>query len=96
MRVQLVKRRSFMSKIVSKARLLRSEYERKQGRTVTAQEVAAKTGIHYNTLSRIERGKTEGIDFETLAKLCEFYGVGVGAILEFDPEGIESPELAFA
>lgn len=83
-------------KIVSKARLLRWEMERKENRTVTAQEVAAATGIHYNTLSRIERGKTEGIDFEILAKLCAFYGVGVGDILEYDPNGIQTPGLVAA
>lgn len=89
-----------MGKILSKARQLRFEYQVKKGRTVTAQEVAKELGIHKNTMSRIEQGKTEGIDFDTLAKLCAFYSVEVGAILQYVGDETQKngkPEqLAFA
>lgn len=49
------------------------------------QEVAESTGISQAALNNIELGKTERIDFETLRKLCAFYGVGVGEVLEYDP-----------
>ncbi|MBK9711517.1 MAG: helix-turn-helix domain-containing protein [Kouleothrix sp.] len=54
---------------------------------VTAKEVAGAIGIHENTLNKIENGKTKGIEFDTLAALCSFYGVGVGDLLEYDPNG---------
>lgn len=89
-----------MGKILSKARQLRFEYQVKAGRTVTAQEVAKELGIHKNTMSQIERGQTEGIAFDTLAKLCAFYGVEVGAILQYVGDEIQKngkPEqLTFA
>lgn len=83
-------------KIISKARQLRLDYQAKLGKPVTAEEVSIATGITRTTLSRIERGETQAIGFDTLAKLCSFYGVGVGDLLEFSTEDIEEPELALA
>jgi putative transcriptional regulator len=80
-----------MAKIISKARQARLNYQAKVGRTVTAREVAESIGITNAALSRIEQGKTERIDFDTLSKLCAYYGVGVGEIIEFDPNGILGP-----
>lgn len=82
-----------MAKIVSKARQLRLNYQATKGRPVTLQEVADATGIERAALNRIELGKTKGIDFDTLVKLCGFYGVGVEGILEYDPNGIRTLEL---
>lgn len=74
-----------MPKINSKAFQLRLDYEAKAGHSVSQKEIAEKSGIDRLTLRRIERGETKGIDFDTLVKLCAFYGVGVGDILEYDP-----------
>jgi DNA-binding Xre family transcriptional regulator len=46
------------------------------------------------TLRRIEKGETQGIDFDTLAALCKYYGVEVGAILEYDPNNQRALDLA--
>lgn len=83
-----------MAKIISKARQVRLNHQARVGRTVTAREVAETIGITNAALSRIEQGKTERIDFDTLSKLCAYYGVGVGEIIEFDPNGIL--ELGYA
>jgi DNA-binding Xre family transcriptional regulator len=72
--------------IISRARQRRLEHQVKLGRPVTAKEVAEALGITEATLSRIERSTTERIDFATLNKLCEFYQLGVGAILEWVPD----------
>lgn len=77
-------------KIMTKALQLRLDYQRRAGRDMTQQEIAQLAGVNRLTLRRIERGETQGIDFDTLAKLCAFYGVGVGDILEFDPN-IQAP-----
>jgi DNA-binding Xre family transcriptional regulator len=82
-----------MAKIVTKARKLRLDYAAKQGRPVTAKEVADAIGVHYNTMNKIENGKTSAIDFAILAALCKFYGVGVGELLEYDPNGIKTPSF---
>lgn len=72
-----------MARIVSKAFELRLKYQMKQGRKVPLVEVAEKTGIDRRALTRLEQGETERIDSKILQKLCAFYGVGVGDILEY-------------
>lgn len=79
-----------MPRIVSKARQIRLSYQAKVGRPVTMEEVAEAAGITRTALNRIELGKTERIDFDTLMKLCQYYGVGVGDILEYDPNKREA------
>lgn len=74
-----------MARILTKARQLRLSYQAKIGRPVTIEEVADAAGISRPALNRIELGKTERMDFDTLMKLCAFYNVGVGDILEYDP-----------
>jgi DNA-binding Xre family transcriptional regulator len=45
-------------------------------------EVATQIGIDRKALSRLEANKTVRFDGEVLEKLCVFYGVGVGDILQ--------------
>ncbi len=75
-----------MARIVSKALQARLAYATKLGRTVTQREVADAIGVTRLTLRRIEKDETQAIDFAILAKLCVFYGVGVGDILELSLE----------
>jgi DNA-binding Xre family transcriptional regulator len=80
-----------VGKIVSKVRQLRLDYAQRIGRPVEQKEVADAVGVTEATLSRIERGIISRIDFETLVKLCGFYGkalekfVDVGDLLGYDP-----------
>ncbi len=62
-------------KVVSRAKQLRLLKAAQLGREVTLREVFEATGIAISTLSRIESGKAKGIEFETLVKLAEFYGI---------------------
>lgn len=80
-----------MGKIVSKARQARLKYAAKVGRKVSLRDVEAETGIAITTLSRLERDDTTRIDFETLGKLVELYGVGVEEILGYDPNKLAEP-----
>jgi len=83
-----------MARVITKVRQLRLNLGAARGEPVTLQEVAESAGIERSALNRIELGKTKGIDFETLSKLCAFYKVGIGDILEFDPDGIRMPDYA--
>lgn len=74
-------------KIVSRARQLRLNYEAKIGRRVSVEEVAKAVGVDRKRLTQIELGRMKEIDTDTLAKLCNYYGVGVGDVLEYDPSG---------
>lgn len=82
-----------MPKIVTKTRQLRLKRQLELGRPIPVQEVADATGIDRAALSRIELGRTSRIDFDTLMKLCLYYGVEVGDILELDPNGRQSRNL---
>ncbi len=88
-----------MPRVVSKARQLRLQRSANLGRQVTLEEVAEQTGITVAALSRIENNKNERIDFETIQKLCTFYGVPVGDLLmieEEQPANKYSPTLIAA
>ena len=75
-----------MPRVVSKARQLRLQRSANLGRQVTLEEVAEQTSITVAALSRIENNKNERIDFETIQKLCTFYGVPVGDLLMIEEE----------
>lgn len=73
-----------MGRIVSRARQVRLDYQQRIGRSVSIQEVADAVGITRAALSNIEGGKTKQVEYETLRKLCEFYGVPVGDLLRYE------------
>lgn len=72
-----------MGKIVTKARQARLNYQQKNGRVVSLNEVAAAIGISPAALSKIERGQAWP-GREVLASLCNFYGVQPGELLEYE------------
>jgi putative transcriptional regulator len=78
-----------MGKIISKAQQVRLEYQARLGRPVTIQEVADALGVDRRVVARIEQGRMERIDIDTLQKLCAFYGVDVGDLLEYDPNKLQ-------
>lgn len=57
---------------------------------LTQSELAKRTGITQKQISALETGKTKGIEFETLAKLCDFFGCTPADLLAVEYE-IESP-----
>ncbi len=73
-----------MPRIVAKARQLRLERALKLNRPLSAKEVAVATGIHQNTITKIERGISDGIRYETLLALCQYYGVGIADVLKIE------------
>lgn len=52
------------------------------------QEVSDATGIHTNTLSLICTGKTHGISFQVLEKLCSFLNCKIQDIIEYQKDKV--------
>jgi hypothetical protein len=50
-------------------------------------------GVDHKALTRLEAGDAERYNGPVLAKLCAFYGVGLEALLEYDPNAIQTLEL---
>jgi transcriptional regulator with XRE-family HTH domain len=70
-------------KIIVRARQARLNHQAKLGRSVTQLEAATAMGMDPSMLNRIEKGKTSGADWETLARLCAYYGIGICELLEY-------------
>jgi DNA-binding Xre family transcriptional regulator len=68
-------------RIVSNARATRLAYQQQIGRDISLSEISEITGISPETIRRLEQNEAHAIGFETLAKLCKFYGVSVGDLL---------------
>ena len=80
-----------MGKIVSRAFQVRAEYMQRHNQRITIREVASAAGVTRAALSKLEAGKTEGIAFETLARLCAFYGVQPGDLLGYEERRTPAP-----
>jgi putative transcriptional regulator len=81
-------------KINSQLAILRAKHGR-----ISQSELSKQTGITQKQLSALETGKTKGINFETLAKLCLFFSCTPSDLLQLEPEIEEKPtaeELAKA
>ncbi len=74
-----------VGKIISRAFQARLDYQKRVGRPVSVSEVAREANLDRNAIARLEANETERYDGDILAGLCEFYGVTVGDLLEFDP-----------
>lgn len=73
-----------MARVVSKAFAARLAYQQRVDRSVSIQEVAEAAGVTRAALSRLEGNKTKQVAFETLQKLCEFYGIRPGDLLDYE------------
>ncbi len=49
-------------------------------------DLAREAGVAYNTAYGLYRGTTRRIDFDTVEKLCRFFGCGVGDLLVYRPD----------
>jgi len=63
-------------------------------RRLSQRQLAALAGLRPDTISALERGETQGIQFDTLARLCEALHCTPGDILLFDrPDEHVAPVL---
>ncbi|HLZ70640.1 MAG TPA: helix-turn-helix domain-containing protein [Dehalococcoidia bacterium] len=61
--------------------------ELRASRRLSQRQVAAAAGIRPDTVSSLERGAVHGIQFETLARLCDALGCEPGDLFELDRNG---------
>ena len=54
-------------------------------RKINVAELSRQTGLSKPGLHKIYHEKSEGISYEVLIKLCEFFDCGVNDILEYVP-----------
>lgn len=76
-------------KIIVKARQARLNMQARLGRVVTQAEAANAMGMDSAMLSRIEKRKTSGADWETLERLCAYYNVGICDLLEYTEDDLQ-------
>ena len=69
-----------------------------EGRRVTLEEVAAATGIHRTTLSRLGRPLGANITSDNLDRLCNYFGCALNDLAEYvqsaPPESRKKPKRA--
>src|SRR5579883_1273755 len=56
-------------------------------RRLSQRQVAAAAGVRPDTVSALERGQAHGIQFETLARLCDALGCEPGDLFELERNG---------
>lgn len=55
-------------------------------RRINARDLAKATGLDYGTILSMQSGKTGRFDAHVLAKLCEYFNVGIGDLLVYVPD----------
>ncbi len=67
--------------------------EVRRRRRLTQRQLAASAGVRPDTISALERGKTAGIHFETLARLCDVLNCEPGDLFEVEHDPHVLPVL---
>ena len=76
-----------MSELRLKLPALRKEHR------LTQRQLAAIAGVRPDTISALERGQTTGIQFDTLARLCEVLDCQPGDLFELELDDHQIPVL---
>lgn len=50
------------------------------------QDVCDKTGLARNTVGNLYKDSVSRVDYNTMSKLCELFGCGVGELFEYVPD----------
>ena len=65
---------------------LMADYQYKNGRKLTFDELAEKTQIHRATLSKIANQRNAHTRTENIDRLCKFFQCQVGDIMEYEDD----------
>lgn len=72
-----------MNRVADLVEAKKALYEQ-EGKKFTLQDMAYETKLAYNTLIKWVNNKVDRYDGETLATLCDYFGVEPGDILVYD------------
>lgn len=56
------------------------------GHRITYAEISEETGLSTTTITKLANNQSQMVGLGTMEKLCEYFGVGVGDVLEYVPE----------
>lgn len=73
-----------MKRLQFRLRELMAERERKTGESCTYATINEATGLSPNTLSTMAQGKMRMVGIETIEKLLEYFGCGVGDLIVYE------------
>lgn len=74
-------------------RELVADLEFRRGGRVTLEEIAASTGIHRTTLTKIALKRGYNTTTNNLDRLCQYFSCSLDKLAEFIPEGDVSPVI---
>ncbi len=63
-----------------------ADLEFQERRVVQLKEIAAATGVHRVTLSKLANNKLGNVGTATLEKLCAYFGCEIGELVEYVPD----------
>ncbi|MFZ5619691.1 MAG: helix-turn-helix domain-containing protein [Pseudomonadota bacterium] len=64
-----------------------ADREFREGRRITLEEIAKRTGIHRTTLSKIANTRGYNTTTDNLDRLCSYFQCPIGALVEHIPDG---------
>jgi putative transcriptional regulator len=70
--------RCVLKVLIARENLRRAESGQK---AITMSQLASDTGIAPSVISTLANNRTQRVDFKTLDRLCDYFGVGVGELL---------------
>ena len=76
-----------MGRVRSRLTIVRAQ------RHLSQRRLAALAGLRPDTVSALERGKSAGIQFDTLARICEALECEPGELFEYEPDSHRVPLL---
>ena len=66
--------------------------ELREARGWSQRELAARAGVRQATVAMIERERTKGVDFDTLERLADAFGVDAALLIEHTRRAARSRE----
>lgn len=63
-----------------------ADREFREGRRITLEEIAKRTGIHRTTLSKIANTRGYNTTTDNLDRLCSYFQCPIGALVEHLPD----------
>lgn len=71
----------------SRFKVLAAQKQLAEGRAINLRDIAAASGVSYMAVQKLNSGRGSRIDYDTLDKLCKYFGCkSTNDLLEYVPE----------